>query len=75
MSPHLRLVSLACSNTEIVCALGLAERLVAVDDHSDFPAAVVAGLPRVGPDGPVIDSPLGESSPPQRAAPRAQGPR
>jgi iron complex transport system substrate-binding protein len=45
-----RVVSLACSNTEIVCALGCADLLVGVDDHSDFPEAVVAELPRVGPD-------------------------
>lgn len=46
----MRIVSLACSNTEIVCALGCAELLVGVDDHSDFPVDVVAGLPKVGPD-------------------------
>ncbi|REJ86085.1 MAG: cobalamin-binding protein [Acidobacteria bacterium] len=46
----MRIVSLTCSNTEIVCALGCAEMLVGVDDHSDFPADVVADLPRVGPD-------------------------
>lgn len=46
----MRIVSLNCSNTEIVCALGLADRLVGVDDHSDFPADVVNPLPRVGPD-------------------------
>jgi iron complex transport system substrate-binding protein len=45
-----RLVTLACSNTEIVCALGCAHLLVGVDDHSDRPAEVVARLPRVGPD-------------------------
>jgi iron complex transport system substrate-binding protein len=45
-----RVVSLACSNTEIVCALGCAELLGGVDDHSDYPDAVVARLPRVGPD-------------------------
>jgi iron complex transport system substrate-binding protein len=45
-----RIVALTCSNTEIVCALGCAEWLVAVDDHSDYPDAVVKGLPRVGPD-------------------------
>jgi iron complex transport system substrate-binding protein len=45
-----RLVSLTCSNTEIVCALGLGHALVGVDDHSDFPPEVVDGLPRVGPD-------------------------
>lgn len=46
----MRVVSLACSNTEIVCALGRSDVLVAVDDHSDFPEDVVARLPRVGPD-------------------------
>lgn len=45
-----RVVALACSNTEIVCALGCAHLLVAVDDHSDFPVGVVNALPRVGPD-------------------------
>jgi iron complex transport system substrate-binding protein len=46
----MRIVSLACSNTEIVCALGCADMLVGVDDHSDFPVEVVTGLPKVGPD-------------------------
>lgn len=46
----MRVVSLTCSNTEIVSALGCAELLVGVDDHSDFPEDVVAALPRVGPD-------------------------
>ncbi|MDH3207819.1 MAG: helical backbone metal receptor, partial [Gemmatimonadota bacterium] len=46
----MRIVSLACSNTEIVCALGCSDLLVGVDDHSDFPVAVVQGLPKVGPD-------------------------
>ncbi|NLY93992.1 MAG: cobalamin-binding protein [Myxococcales bacterium] len=46
----MRVVSLACSNTEIVCALGCAEMLVGVDDHSDHPPEVVRALPRVGPD-------------------------
>jgi iron complex transport system substrate-binding protein len=45
-----RVVALACSNTEIVCALGASEELVGVDDHSDYPEDVVARLPRVGPD-------------------------
>lgn len=45
-----RVVALTCSNTEIVCALGCADRLVAVDNHSDFPVEVVRALPRVGPD-------------------------
>jgi len=46
----MRIVSLACSNTEIVCALGCADLLVGVDDHSDYPVDVVAALPKVGPD-------------------------
>lgn len=46
----MRIVSLACSNTEIVCALGRADLLVGVDDHSDHPVEVVADLPKVGPD-------------------------
>jgi iron complex transport system substrate-binding protein len=46
----MRVVSLTCSNTEIVCALGAAQVLVGVDDHSDHPEDVVARLPRVGPD-------------------------
>lgn len=46
----LRLVSIAPSNTEIICALGLGHCLVGVDDWSDYPPAVVAGLPRLGPD-------------------------
>ena len=46
----MRVVSTACSNTEIVCALGCADFLVGVDDHSDYPLDVVAALPRVGPD-------------------------
>ena len=46
----MRIVSLACSNTEIVCALGCAHLLVGVDDHSDYPEEVVERLSRVGPD-------------------------
>lgn len=46
----MRIVSLACSNTEILAALGAADRLVGVDSHSDYPAAALRGLPRVGPD-------------------------
>ena len=46
----MRIVSLACSNTEIVCALGCSDLLVGVDDHSDYPVDVVERLPRVGPD-------------------------
>lgn len=47
MSGPRRLVSLSASNTEILCALGLAEELVGVDDWSDSPPAVRA-LPKVG---------------------------
>ncbi|MEZ4372503.1 MAG: helical backbone metal receptor [Polyangiaceae bacterium] len=46
----MRLVSLTCSNTEIVHSLGYAAHLVGVDDHSDYPADVLSKLPRVGPD-------------------------
>lgn len=46
----MRLVSLTCSNTEIVCALGCGDALVGVDDYSDYPEDVLEGLPRVGPD-------------------------
>ncbi|MEM7279853.1 MAG: helical backbone metal receptor, partial [Pseudomonadota bacterium] len=46
----MRVVSLNCSNTEIVCALGCAGSLVGVDSDSDYPADVVAALPRVGRD-------------------------
>jgi iron complex transport system substrate-binding protein len=42
-----RIVSVAPSATEIVFALGAEDRLVAVDDFSDFPAAARA-LPKVG---------------------------
>jgi len=46
----MRIVSLACSNTEIVHALGCQDMLVGVDDHSDWPTEVVEPLPKVGPD-------------------------
>ena len=46
----MRIVSLACSNTEIVAALGMGHTLVGVDDHSDHPPALVRDLPRLGPD-------------------------
>ena len=46
----MRVVSLTCSNTEIICALGLQDMLVGTDDHSDYPKDVVDVLPRVGPD-------------------------
>ncbi len=46
----MRVVSHTCSNTEIVCALGCADLLVGVDDHSDYPVEVVRGLAKIGPD-------------------------
>ena len=46
----MRIVSLACSNTEIVHALGCGDLLVGVDDHSDWPPELVGPLPTVGPD-------------------------
>jgi len=44
-----RIVSLTCSNTEILFALGLGAQVVGVDDWSDFPREVKT-LPKVGPD-------------------------
>ena len=46
----LRVVSTACSNTEILCALGAKDLLIGVDEHSDCPPNVVNRLARVGPD-------------------------
>ncbi len=46
----MRIVTHTCSNTEIVCALGLADYIVGVDDHSDFPPEVVANKVKIGPD-------------------------
>jgi iron complex transport system substrate-binding protein len=48
MKPE-RIVSLCPSNTEILFALGLEERIVGVDSHSDYPREVKK-LPKVGPD-------------------------
>ncbi|MBI3522695.1 MAG: ABC transporter substrate-binding protein [Chloroflexi bacterium] len=42
-----RIVSVAPSATEIIFAIGAQDRLVAVDDFSDFPSAAAA-LPKVG---------------------------
>lgn len=46
----LRVVSHTCSNTEIASALGCGRLLVGVDADSDFPAEVVATLPKLGRD-------------------------
>ncbi|MCP8615475.1 cobalamin-binding protein [Salirhabdus salicampi] len=45
----MRIVSICPSNTEIVHYLGLTDKLVAVDDYSDWPEQV-QHLPKVGPD-------------------------
>lgn len=45
-----RVVSHSCSNTEIICALGCADLLVGVDEHSDYPVDVVKSLSKVGAD-------------------------
>ncbi len=44
-----RIVSLAPSSTEILYALGVGDRLVGVDQYSDWPPAA-ANVPRVGSD-------------------------
>jgi len=46
----MRIVAHTCSNTEIVCALGRADWLVGIDDHSDYPPDVVRQVERIGPD-------------------------
>lgn len=46
----MRIISHSCSNTEIICALGCADYLVGIDDHSDFPANITDSIPKVGPD-------------------------
>ncbi len=48
--PTMRIATLTCSNTEILAALGFADHLCAVDNHSDFPEEALQGLPRLGPD-------------------------
>jgi iron complex transport system substrate-binding protein len=45
--PARRIISLLPSATEIVCALGLADRLVAITHECDFPADALEGVPRV----------------------------
>jgi len=45
--PARRIVSLLPSATEIVCALGLADRLVAVTHECDHPADALKDLPRI----------------------------
>ena len=45
--PARRIVSLLPSATEIVAALGLADRLVAVTHECDFPPDAIEGVPRI----------------------------
>ena len=59
----MRIVSLACSNTEIIHALGCSHLLVGADDHSDHPAEVLRELPRVGPDLEIDVGKVGELEP------------
>ena len=46
----MRIVSLTCSNTEIVCAIGCGHMLVGIDDYSDYPTEITSCIPRVGRD-------------------------
>jgi iron complex transport system substrate-binding protein len=46
----MRLIAHTCSNTEIICALGRADWLVGVDNHSDFPPEIVENTEKIGPD-------------------------
>jgi iron complex transport system substrate-binding protein len=46
-APARRIVSLLPSATEIVAALGIADRLVAVTHECDYPADAVQGVPRI----------------------------
>ncbi|HEY9544486.1 MAG TPA: helical backbone metal receptor [Solimonas sp.] len=46
----MRVVSHTCSNTEIVCALGAQDLLIAVDNDSDYPPDVVSKLVPLGRD-------------------------
>jgi iron complex transport system substrate-binding protein len=45
-----RLVSICPSNTELLDALGLMDRVIGVDDYSDWPPEAVRDLPKLGPD-------------------------
>jgi iron complex transport system substrate-binding protein len=45
--PARRIMSLLPSATEIVCALGLADRLVAITHECDFPPEALADVPRI----------------------------
>lgn len=46
----MRIASLCPSNTELLAFMGLSSSIVGVDNYSDWPAAALAGLPRLGSD-------------------------
>lgn len=50
MLSNIRIASLCPSNTELLCALGLADQIVGVDQYSDYPVDVVSAVPKLGPD-------------------------
>lgn len=45
-----RIISICPSNTELLDALGLMNRVVGIDDYSDWPPEKVQDLPKLGPD-------------------------
>lgn len=45
-----RIISICPSNTELLHALGLMDRVVGIDDYSDWPPEETAALPKLGPD-------------------------
>ncbi len=50
MQSTIRIASLCPSNTELLCALGLGDQIVGVDQYSDYPENVVSRVPKLGPD-------------------------
>ncbi|WP_427910334.1 cobalamin-binding protein [Peribacillus muralis] len=46
---HLKIISLCPSNTELCTYLGIEDKLIAIDDYSDWPESI-QHLPKVGPD-------------------------
>lgn len=46
---NLKIISLCPSNTELCTYLGIEDRLIAIDDYSDWPETI-QHLPKVGPD-------------------------
>lgn len=54
LKPPRRIISLSPGHTEILFAIGAGERIVGVDDYSDFPAEAQQ-LPRVGYSNPDLE--------------------